>query len=45
MLSHLVAFLLHDKDDYFISFLTSISTLIHDIQHLSPLTQLFPSVI
>jgi len=45
MLSYPVAFLLYDKNDYFIPFLASISTLIHDIQHLSPLTQLSPSVI
>ena len=45
MLSHLVVFLLHDKNNYFIPFPTFISTLIHDIQHLSSLTQLSPSVI
>lgn len=45
MLFHLVAFLFCNKDNYFILFLASILTLIHDIQHLSPPTQLPPPII
>ena len=45
MLSHLVAFLLRDKSNYFILLPANIATLVFKIQQLTPPEQLLPPVI